>query len=136
MKKKILAGAAAVCAAACMAVTAFAASSTTFYVNNVKVTGSHSYSDMWDYNPFAGDSVTATANAGAALDRITVKATIRFADGNTTKEYTSEPVTVKNGTSCEAKVTAKGLTISYGGGGWYEGYHNGNRNESTSSTNW
>lgn len=78
MKKKILAGAAALCAAACMAVTAFAASSTSFTVNNVRVSGSHTVKDYGDYNPFGGDMVTATTSAGSIMDWMSVQAKVGY----------------------------------------------------------
>ncbi len=78
MKKKILAGAAAVCAAACMAVTAFAVESTDFYVNNAaQVEGYQSvaYLNALDSLKRAEQEFikqTAIANSENPIDKSTV----------------------------------------------------------------
>ncbi len=132
--KKIVASTIAAISVGAIGLTAFASISSTMTVNGVSVHCEHKVDDMWDYNPFAGDSVTATATAAAALDKITTTATVRYAVGSETRSKTCPPVVKKVATECSAKVTADGLSSSYGAGGWYEGAHNGKSNSTTTST--
>lgn len=74
--KKIIAGVATVCAAACMTVTAFAETLIHFTVNNVKITGELSYFDSLGGNPFDNDSVTAITSSTSVMDHIEAHATL------------------------------------------------------------
>ncbi len=125
---------AAAAAVATISVTALASNNVTMTVNGATVHCAHERTDMWDYNPFQGDSVTATATADAAMDYITTTATIYYATGSENRSKTCAPVTNRTTTECSATVTAEGLSSSYGGGGSYRASHNGNSNSTTTKT--
>lgn len=106
MKKKIKTLAVAI-TFGLMSVSAFAASSTTFTVNNVSVTGRVTYVDESEWNPLTKDSVTATTTAKSAMDNIKAKATIYYTDGSQTRS-TAATASVDNGKSASKTVSASG----------------------------
>ena len=119
---KVLATGATVAGIACMTVTAFAASSTTFTVNNVNVTGSVSYVDTNDYNPLATDSVTATTGSSSVVDLMETTATICFAEGtNMKKEIKYSQKT--NTTRCSATAYESSMGVGYRGEGIHKAKH-------------
>lgn len=128
MKKKIMAGAVGVCAAACLAITVFAANSVTMSVNNVNVTGSHSHS---------GNKVTASVSAEAALDDIYITPFVTDGKSNgqvITKVGKEQHISIAK--KYDTSISAPFLTTSCGGGAKYRVYHNGDSDTGETSTCW
>lgn len=137
MKKKILAGAAAVCAATCMAVTAFAASSTTFYVNGVRTVASLKVHNSGDYNPFDGDYVTATTTADASMDLITSQAILYYAWGSEADNVVEDFNSVRGEKTCSATARVDyNLYVGYKGEGTHVAAHNNDKKTVNTVTTW
>ena len=135
MKKKLLNGFLMIACVMCMSITAFAASSTSFKVNNVSVTGSISYTDTSEYNPLGKDSVTAKTSAKASVDSIGASATFYYATGSTLKTATENNSNI-NSTSCSVTVKASTVGTGYKGTGSHNASHNGKSGSGTTAVSW
>lgn len=136
MRKKFIAILVAACTCACMAMTAFAAKSVSFYVDGVRVFGDLSIYDASNSNPFAYDSVTATATADSVMDTIFAEATIYYACGDMV--YSNRDFrTSKSAKSCEVTVrTGRLFSVGFKGYGDYSAERNGNDGSGTTEVNW
>lgn len=135
MKRKIFAGAASICLAACMGITAFAASSTSFLVNNVTVVGSHEVTDNWDYNPFTGDVVKATTSAVSIMDWMSAEAKVGYAtpDGVLYVVAYDDDIYLKK---ISATATAPSFTVGCQAYGQYGARHSGFEGSGETATYW
>lgn len=119
----------------CLSATAFAATSASFTVNNVTVTGKISYEDTWLYNPVVKDSVTTKTTAKAAMDSITTSATIYYYEGSKLKTVTNTKIN-KNCTSCSVTSNASVIGTGFKGTGTHSASHNKKSGSKSTSVVW
>ena len=108
----------------CLVGSALAATTTTFYVNGVKINGKLTYVYNNDINPFTKDSVTAKTTSVAAMDRIEARATIAYYEGSVRKT-TSDSGYATNARSKSITVKASGIGNGSTGSGEHYASHNG-----------
>lgn len=135
MTKKIIAGAAAVCAAACLTVNAFAATLTHFTVNNVKITGELSYFDSSGGNPLDSDSVTAITSSPSAMDHIEAHATLYYTKGEQRISVT-QPESADDARYVKATISKYTLATGYKGEGLHMARHGGQFYSGNTSVTW
>lgn len=125
----------AVLGVVCISVPVSAATSISFTVNNVSVTGSISYKDTSEYNPLTQDSVTATTTSKAAMDSIKATATIYYATGSTLKTVTKSKTSM-NSTSSSVTSKASAIGTGYQGTGAHSASHNGKSKSGATKVIW
>lgn len=135
MKKKILNVLIITMCIMCMSIISFAATSVTFKVNRATVTGSISYKNASEYNPFEKDSVTATTTSSASMDVIETSATIYYTEGSSVKTNTTTN-RVENDTECKVTAYASLMGVGYKGTGTHYAYHSGYSNSGSTSVTW
>lgn len=133
--KKIIAGAVAFCAAACLTVNAFAATLIHFTVNNVKITGELSYFDSLGGNPFDNDSVTAITSSTSVMDHIEAHATLYYTKGEQRISVT-QPEGTDNASYIKATVSKYTLATGYKGEGLHMARHGGKFDCGNTSVTW
>lgn len=121
--------------AAMATIVAYGATSTSFKVNNVTVTGSISYKDTNDYNPLVADSVTATTTATSAMDSITATATIYYYKGSTRYSVQKSNTETDKRTS-SITVKASSIGVGFMGEGTHSAEHNNDSKSGTTSIRW
>lgn len=134
MKKRLTALFLAVCFAT-STLTVLAASTASFTVNNVSVLGTVSYTDANDINPLVRDSVTASTTSGAAMDVLTVDATIQFGYGSEVCTITKSSYS-ENATATSATASASLGGVGCGGTGYHYAGHNGRNGTASTDIRW
>ncbi len=116
-------------------IAAYGATSTSFKVNNVNVTGSVSIHDGNDYNPFDPDSVTAKTTATSVMDSMTAEATIYYCSGDARYSKTRTN-SGKDTREVTTTVKASALGIAYKGEGKHSAAHNNDEKSGTTLIRW
>lgn len=120
---------------ASVTIVAYGATSISFKVNNVSVTGSISYHDSNDYNPLTADSVTATTTATSVMDSITATATIYYCKGTTNYSATKSN-TESDARTSSVTVKASSLGVAYKGEATHSAEHNNDSKSGTTTIRW